>query len=230
MKIAVCFSGHIRNFYNLSDNFKSKILNLRGQHQVDLFFSIWDLYEPEYSWSNQQKTSSNFINTQELLSLKPIKIEIENFDSLKNKFLLNNFTNLACQNEKIWKEGVLYSIPMFYKIYRANELKKDYEMTHNFKYDIAIRYRSNLSINGNIDLNIENNILYNKECTPFDLDDIFAYGDSNIMDNYSNLYQNLSLILNKYKRLGPEQILYDWIVSENKICRKNTSFAIDIIR
>jgi hypothetical protein len=72
--------------------------------------------------------------------------------------------------------------------------------------------------------------LYNKRENDSNLDDIFAYGDSETMDKYSNLYLNLSSILNKYKRFGPEKILYDWVIRENKIPRKNTSFGIDIIR
>lgn len=230
MKIAICFSGHLRNFSNLLENFKEKILSLRKDHQVDVFFSIWDIYEPQYSWTNQNETVSNLINIEDLSRLNPIKIEVENFNEIKDNFLLKNFTNIDHSNEWTSKNGILHSIPMFYKIYKANELKKDYEKINNFKYDIAIRYRSNLLINGNIDLNINKNILYNKRENNSNLDDIFAYSDSETMDKYSDLYLNLSLILNKYRRFGPEEILYDWIINENKIPRKDTSFSIDIIR
>jgi hypothetical protein len=230
MKVAVCFSGHLRNFSHLLTNFKDKVLSLKDQNEIDLFFSIWDIYEPKYSWTNENETKSNLINIDDILKLDPIKIEIENFDVLKEEFLLKNFTNINHLNERIIKNGILHSTPMFYKIYKANELKKTYERTNNFKYDIVIRYRSNLSINGNIDLNINKNILYNKHENDSNLDDIFAYADSETMDKYSGLYLNLSLILNKYRRFGPEEILYDWIINENQISRKNTSFGIDIIR
>lgn len=230
MKIAVCFSGHLRNFNNLLNNFKDKILSLKDQHKIDLFFSVWDTYEPKYSWTNQNETISNSIYVEDLLKLNPIKVEVENFNEIKKHFLLKNFTNLDHSNDKILKDGILHSTPMFYKIYKANKLKQDYEKLNNFKYDIVIRYRSNLFIDGNIDLHINKNILYNKKENDQNLDDIFAYSGSEIMNKYSELYLNLSLILNKYKRFGPEQILYDWIINENSIQRKDTSFNINIIR
>jgi len=232
VKVAICFSGHLRNFSNLLENFKEKILSLRKDHQVDVFFSIWDIYEPKYSWTNENETISNLIDTEDLSELDPIKIEVENFNQIKGQFLLKNFTTEGLNEEynRLIKDGILHSTPMFYKIYKANKLKKDYEKINNFKYDIAIRYRSNLLINGNIDLNINKNILYNKRENNSNLDDIFAYSDSETMDKYSDLYLNLSLILNKYRRFGPEEILYDWIINENKIPRKDTSFSIDIIR
>jgi hypothetical protein len=232
VKVAICFSGHLRNFSNLLENFKEKILSLRKDHQVDVFFSIWDIYEPQYSWTNENETISNLIDTEDLSELYSIKIEVENFNEIKEQFLLKNFTTEGLNegHNRLIKDGILHSTPMFYKIYKANELKKDYEKINNFKYDIAIRYRSNLLINGNIDLNINKNILYNKRENNSNLDDIFAYSDSETMDKYSDLYLNLSLILNKYRRFGPEEILYDWIINENKIPRKDTSFSIDIIR
>ena len=230
MKVAICFSGHLRNFSNLLDNFKDKILALKDHHQIDLFFSVWDIYEPEYSWANQNKTTSNLINVEDILKLNPIKVEVENFNQIKEQFLLKNFTSLNNSNDKIIKDDILHSTPMFYKIYKSNELKKDHERINNFKYDTVIRYRSNLLINGNIDLNINANTLYNKRENDGNLDDIFAYGDSKTMDKYSNLYSNLSSILNKYRRFGPEEILYDWVINENKMPRKDTSFSIDIIR
>jgi hypothetical protein len=230
MKVAICFSGHLRNFNNLLNNFKDKILSLKDQHQIDLFFSIWDLYEPQYSWTNQNETVSNLINIEDISILNPIKIEVENFNEIKDNFLLKNFTNTDRSNQWTSKNGILHSTPMFYKIYKANELKKNYERINNFKYDIVVRYRSNLSISQKINLDIDSNTLYNKEQVGTLLDDRFAYGDSETMDKYSDLYLNLSLILNKYGRFGPEEILYDWVINENKIPRKDTSFSIDIIR
>jgi len=232
MKIAICFSGHLRNFKDLLNNFKEKILLFREENQVDIFFSIWDTYEPEYSWSNQENKISNYINTEEILQINPIKIEIENFNSIKNQFLLKNFTNIECTNPQIIKDGVLHSTPMFYKIYKANKLKKEHEETYNFKYDLVMRYRSNLFIDGDINLNINKNTLYNK-CLYTDiigLDDVFAYGDSNIINEYSNLYNNLPLILNKYKRLGPEEILYDWCMLEKQFILNHCNFEINLVR
>ena len=90
MKVAICFSGHLRNFSNLLDNFKDKILALKDHHQIDLFFSVWDIYEPEYSWANQNKTTSNLINVEDILKLNPIKVEVENFNQIKEQFLLSS--------------------------------------------------------------------------------------------------------------------------------------------
>jgi hypothetical protein len=231
MNIAVCFSGHLRNFSDLLDNFKEKILIFKKDHEVDLFFSLWDTYEPEFSWQNQNKTISKKIELQNILELNPAKIEVENFQKNKRQLLLNNFTDLQCNNDKIIKDGILYSTSMFYKLYKCNLLKKEFEKSNKITYDLVIRYRSNLFIDGDINLNISKNILYTKRSPDSTcLDDIFAYADTNIMDIYSNVYPNLSLILNKYKNFGPENILYNWIVTENKIQTHHTEFDIKIIR
>ena len=113
MKVAICFSGHLRNFSNLLDNFKDKILSLKDQHQIDLFFSIWDIYEPQYSWTNQNETASNLIHIEDISILNPIKIEVENFNEIKDNFLLKNFTNIDRSNQWTSKNGILHSTPMF---------------------------------------------------------------------------------------------------------------------
>jgi predicted mannosyl-3-phosphoglycerate phosphatase (HAD superfamily) len=54
MKIAICFSGHIRNFFDKGiESFNNNILYLRDQgHEVDIFFSVWNTYEPSTSHWN----------------------------------------------------------------------------------------------------------------------------------------------------------------------------------
>jgi hypothetical protein len=227
MRVAICFSGHLRNFFNNSVNLlKDKIQNFeKQQNKVDLFFSIWDTYEPYNSWSNTE-IKSNKIDVSQIEKLNPISYEIEVYDDIKSQFLYSNFnSNIKIENEKLMSEGILHSTPMYYKIMKANSLKSLYEATYNFKYDVVIRYRANIDFEKDLDFNhLKYNIIYNRASgyNCYDnrncmCDDIFAYGQSDIMNKYSDVYNNLSMIYKKYGNTGPERILYDWLVKENNI-------------
>lgn len=228
MRIAICFSGHLRHFFTRSlNNLMDKIQNFKNtDNEVDLFFSIWDTYDPYNSWSNIE-VESNKIDINQLENINPTSYEIEVYDDIKHKFLLREFNStIQPENNQLIFNGILHSTPMYYKIMKANSLKTNYEISNNFKYDITIRYRSNIDFEKDLDFShVKSNTIYNRACgyNCYDnnncmCDDIFAYGESTVMDLYSNVYNNLSLIYEKYGSTGPERILYDWLIRENNIC------------
>jgi len=248
MRIAICFSGHIRNFLTHGIfNLNSNILSLREHgHVVDLFISTWDTINAG---------SEDKIDTDKIKELNPIICEIENYDLIKHNFLLKNFhSNLKMefgksQNDFVGiKNGILNSTPMFYKIYKANKLKCAYEVNNGFKYDIVIRYRANLSFLSPICIdNFKPNVIYNRGiCGKIDgksirtdgninldsymFDDLFAYGDSNIMNIYSDVYNNLSILFHEYGSTGPERILYDWVVLKNTLRYEKISQVIELCK
>jgi hypothetical protein len=223
MKIAICFSGHIRNFFDKGiKSFNSNILYLRDQgHEVDIFFSVWSTYEPSTShWSHLNYKPYVLINENLIKSLNPVDYIIEDYESIKHNFLLKNYyAEAKPEIPEIISEGILHNTPMFYKILSSNNLKTKYEQANNFKYDVVVRYRSQIIMDEPLVLeDIKPNTLYVPYVSqhPWEnscmTDDRFAYGDSEIMDKYSDVYNNLPILFKTYKSTGPERILDNWVV------------------
>jgi hypothetical protein len=234
MKISICFSGHIRNFFDKGlDNFNKNLLYLREQgHEVDLFFSVWDTYGPSTSALRPTPIESNAINEDLIKQMNPVSYLIEKYEDIKHNFILKNIhpTIKIEPYPIISEEGILYSIPMYYKIFSANSLKREYELKHNFKYDVVLRYRANIYMDKPLILEeIQPNTLYvpyvnqhwwenpHYQTWSYMTDDRFAYGDSEIMDQYSDTYNNLTMLFEKYKSTGPERILYNWLIRYLKL-------------
>ena len=228
MKIAICFSGHLRNFYvKQLDQLFHNIQSLQSKgNEVHCFFSIWNKYNNKNSELDIQE-----ISIDQLKLLDPIDVEIENYENIKHNFYLKDIhPTIEPESPAIISSGILHSTPMFYKIYRCNLLKSKYETVHNFKYDVVVRYRSNINL---LDLmnfeHVNNNIFYNLGHGNPDhrslgytheslmTQDMFFYGDSNIMDIVCNLYNNLNTVMSKHGSTGPERMLYDWCFLENNL-------------
>jgi hypothetical protein len=229
MKVAICFSGHIRNFFEKGlDSFNKNLFYLREQgHEVDLFFSVWDTYEPSTTAWRQTAIKSNTIDENLIKQINPTSYLIEKYKDVKHNFILKNIhpTIKVEPFPIISEEGILYSTSMYYKILSANSLKKEHELKHNFKYDVVVRYRAQIYMDKPLVLNeIQPNTLYvpyvsqhqwenpHYQTWSYITDDRFAYGDSEIMDQYSDVYNNLAMLFEKYKNTGPERILDSWLV------------------
>lgn len=246
MKIAICFSGHLRDFLKDAESilFKRNVEYLKNQnHTVDLFFSIWDTYNTKTNIHGGEEID---IDESVLLDLNITTLEIENYASIKNQFKLKNFHS-SIEPEKanlISEDGILHNTPMFYKIYRANYLKSQYEEKHNFVYDVVVRYRANIYPHKIFDFSdVKSEFLYidgygfmgkpkprglNISGDSYMLQDIFFYGDSITMNVVCDVYRNLSKLYPKYGTTGPERIFYDWVILENRIKTKHHSIGFSI--
>lgn len=110
---------------------------------------------------------------------------------------------------------------MFYSIYEANRLKKEYEEKNNFVYDCVIRCRFDLFILSpfeEVDLNFLN--LYYRNNV---IHDLFAVSNSAIMDIYSSVH------LENYKIDKNEDILR-YHLEKNEIPMKDLAYPVGLIR
>lgn len=241
-KIAICFSGHLRNFVTKElPEFISNVGRLIDSgYQVDCFFSIWDTYNTGTArYSSGDYGNVNISELREQLKALNVKsIEVENYDEVKHNFYLSNFhpTIEAERPQIISSDGILYSTPMFYKMYKCNLLKKNYESEHHFEYDIVIRYRANIKLINPLNITpIKPNTIYNQHENTYPYPrglgytheslmtfDIFFYATSPTMDVICNLYPNLATIITNHGSTGPERILYDWCFLENKLNQETT--------
>lgn len=190
MKIALCISGQLRDYYNYYHNVFEKIIN---KYDVDVFL---------HTWNNDENTMEDAINVY-----KPVSYLIEDFSAEKviysDKFLeknnewLKNVKGDIVKNKDVWNPNILGApqnvFSMHYSIFKANELKKQYELENNFKYDIVFRYRVDLEFLFDFDIKDEGYIV-----APYTVNhhqgvcDHWAYGPSNLMDEYSNVWKNIA--------------------------------------
>jgi hypothetical protein len=180
-KIAICFSGHIRDL----DRTKDYWTKLIKQYDMDVYASFWDTENIELG-----DTIENF---HRIYDIK--KVEMESYSAFESStlsvlrmginppsFLLSHLKE-SCQD--------FGTMSMWYKIWRANLLTK----TLGIDYDIVIRARTDTYLDDKMDI-IQNNMLnvpYGRVKTvrwedSDGISDLFAYGTPKIMDYYSTCY------------------------------------------
>ena len=234
MRVAICFSGHVRNF---DLRYMQQFIEYNNEHTFDWFFSVWDTIDAQNSWRNVW-SQTRPLDIELIKQMNPVRYEVENYDSLKDNFKLRNFhpTLMPEPPYRLWEEGVLHSTPMMYKMYKANLLKQQYEIENNFKYDVVMRCRANVYFrDSNIKLDpVKENVLYNhggengragvgsfRPNGSAMLNDLFYYGSSETMDIVCDVYNHLSMIMHKYGNSAPEYIFHDWVVRESNVTIEN---------
>jgi hypothetical protein len=143
--------------------------------------------------------------------------------------------NIEIKNDT---NNIIRNVTIMYKRkYICNKLKKNYESSNNFKYDIVIRCRPDLFIKeqipGNIINNIEKNIIYYPIINKFDFITSYFYtisdqmyiSDSDTMNKITDIYKDIS---GKDCNLFiPEKFLFEYINSQNiKIIRYSQKFLL----
>lgn len=215
MRIALCISGHLRNYIKITDIFSKNILKpLKRMGDVDVFLSTWDTYNPVSSWAAQKyhpELCSKKVDVREMIDIyNPKSYLVENYEKIKNKFLLKNFSDkLPPVGALYYYEGILTTIPMWWRIYCCNMLKTKEEDQNNFKYDIVVRARPDWY--SKTEFRFEKapikGVIYLPNVTEDLAGDYFALGDSEAMDKYSNLFFYLNEVLSNNFDFGGERML-----------------------
>lgn len=210
-KIAICFSGHFRNFHNVKNNIFEKLINpLRQNYDTDIFVQTWDTLDTvngpkglEGSVNlqlTQTRTDVNYI----LDVLDPISISILNKKICARYLQLNhinpnnkiNFEALSSKYTVI--NGELIPFSQLLGIYLANELSSDFEIANHFEYDLIIRTRPDFCYTINIldILKFENSKLFVPNIwrytsgQEYAINDTFAFGTRYVMDAYASTLNN----------------------------------------
>jgi len=196
MRVALLISGYIRTFDINIPSLKEKILNKFSN--IDIFLHIT-------KEENKQDKYLNIINGDDVNKIKTIlnpKVIIEEDNLfLSSDIKINNTTNT------------------WLKYFKLNQLKKNYEEIFG-KYDLVIKYRPDLNIESEISFDIESGFIYIPSDSKIDksklirkddkyICDIFAYGDSESMNKYFDLYINLPSLMEKYGSIS-ETLLFKY--------------------
>jgi hypothetical protein len=233
MRVAICYSGLVRNFWDCIDSHKKLILDIL---KPDVFIHTWSKIGSNQSphWYNHSYNLNQHIHEIGLQQ----ELDVDQIENLYNptKIIIENpdikhfYDKFYCDTNPNFFNNVM----MHYGIDCANRLKKQYEQTHNFKYDIVIRCRFDLYFESIVfDDIINHNTIYlapnenmdnpftesmkallNKDGNKYMPNDQFAYGSSEAMDYYSSVYDVYEKDYDFYHK-HPESILTQHLWTKN---------------
>ena len=153
-RIALCISGRILGKEYKS--FKKNIIDLYDK--VDIFIHTWYDSNIDYNFLDEIGVTDYII---------------EKYEPSKFNVVTNNLKNRICDPSPYSSKDELFKInrfynnnsPMYYAIYKTFKMKRNYELSNNFTYDVVIRIRADVSIIGCLNLDIleiskKDNIIY----------------------------------------------------------------------
>lgn len=187
MRIAICISGQPRSVAKGYEYLKKNLLDHYDVGDTDIFIHTWNKHG-EFSYEVNKYYGAMG----------------EGYTIAHPEHPLHkDFINARYPRVDNPAFPAFNTYSMWYSVYKANMLKKLWEDQKGFKFDIVIRTRFDYALNKVIDFSQVNpNKLYVPNCrmTPAKdfCSDIFAYGSSEVMDLYSNTFNNID----HFYRLG----------------------------
>jgi hypothetical protein len=198
MKIALCFSGHMRDL-NETKNFW---LSLIKKYNMDVYASFWDIENSELGDTINEFEKVYSPKRLEVESYKIFKQTTQDFASM-NIQSPTNIDELFQNTSKAFGQ-----LSMYYKVWKCNLLTKQL----GIEYDLIIRARIDTVLDENFV--IENNNMLNvpmgsNNCPSFPqsdgINDCFAYGNPKVMDYYSFIFLRMMEYLNDGHYLFPPE-------------------------
>lgn len=246
MKVALCLSGHVRNFIDCKSSFVEQVVN---KYNPDIFVHTWD----EYGYG-RNGSPTNPINEKTLLAIEKNKhlglssnteflrgTPKVNFDILSDlnvkEMCVENYDDIEDEIVKIAeKVKVKWDIdypPNFIsalrKIKLCNDLRKKYQEINNVDYDIIVRSRFDLIYYGII---LEETELFH---TPISqsyhaVSDIFSYSPSNLMDKFCTFYDCLNEYNEQNVHFNPHNLMMHHLTVKDIPYIKDGNLNLDILR
>jgi uridine kinase len=204
MKTALLISGYLRSFNSNIKNLQKMIIS--QFNNIDVYIHI----------TMNENIDDCYLNIHDINS--DLKIIKKTF----NPICILYEPNLdICNDKKI--NNVINNWTKFFKL---NQIKQLNEKIYG-KYDLVIKHRPDLYIISpklNFD-NINNNIVYIPEDSKIDIDklknkddkyicDMMAYGSSDIMNKYFDIYPQILKLIKLYGHV-PETLLYKYLTESN---------------
>ena len=228
MKIAICISGHVRNFEKYSKEFFEKVIDANTHHEIDIFISTWDKNNSISSFASLRRgyKDDNDLDVLKMLNIyKPKMYIVER----NNDNIFANFDRIGHSNNP------RYVVPQFYKVNQVGNLLKYYIQSTGTNYDLVMKTRFDLVYEGTEDVDLSN--------TNFDLipkklkfddidvnyfnvehdynhyqewiqDKVFISNPENYF-KYIDIYNNLQHLIDSTGSYTAEQLTFFWLKSQN---------------
>ena len=233
MKIAVCFSGHIRSLPHTYENIRK---NLLEPNSADVYIHTWDTLGWHYKFDGGLVDEETDLFYDEILDwLRPVKkIIIENFLSKKfNKHEIIKNTFKHGNTDMYTFDMANNIIGMFYGISASIKMALDSDI----EYDCIVRCRPDIVFRDII--NIEDffdtkHLFIRPDDKHIDLDgvqggvdDIFAIGSPENMKKYADVISHLDDFVAENPDFFPEKTLYNYLHSTDiNMLRYDANYSI----
>jgi hypothetical protein len=194
MRVAICFSGQLRNVKSTYDiSYQQHVLEANTDHQIDIFGHSWfdkSTVGTVYYAANRDpkyQPASAPIPTDIIQQLydcyNPIQLRLEH----QKQFDTKNY------NERKLPDAVpSHGISRLYSLMRSVQLKALYELENDFMYDVVVCARYDLMFRAPFNFSlVKSPGVYHPGHSPFGFNVCYAMGDTHSMNVYANLYNQI---------------------------------------
>jgi hypothetical protein len=237
MKTALCLSGHLRTFAHTANALRANVIEPLN---CDIFIHTWDVIGAPTGKNpgdidNQNNKTISYINQiNELLC--PAAISIEDERTKLNHLIqqTNDIVVPAEQRQFIMKHVGLH-VGMFYSIYEANNLRKQYETSNDIQYDLVIRCRPDLFFKDRLDFSMfpDNQSIYVPEIATYASDGIndqVAIGSSEVMNKYCDIYHNVADYYRNNVCTARPEVMIKYHLDLNNVTVETRNINYDLYR
>lgn len=210
-KVAILYSGQPRSIEKCWLNHYKNLIETNSDFEIDVIAHFW--------WDDELENQP----IKEILDGEKSKWDKKSVDFFKEKWqprkiLLEKpkeFEDHGISRDTVPSpplfDNIQHVLSMFYSIKQANKLKKIVEKENSFVYDFVVRMRTDIIFDGvPIDFSdLEDNVLYvektncHKEhdvsalarSSSYAINDLWAVGSSEIMDKYSETFDNYKKLI-----------------------------------
>ena len=232
-RVAVLFPGQIRSFATCWPSiYKHVIAPFENDGcQVDLFMHLWEYgtnlteYKQDEAYLTQFKLQNDECSKKYVMEkANPTVMVCDKWSPEWERKIMED-----CRGYEMIKDmdekGRNYAVSccgMYYKIMLANKLKIDYELEHNFKYDLVIRARLDFKWHEDVPLMYEikdHQIAFVADkYARHGCNDKFFMGTSSMMDEMTLLPMHLyDLWKSKALPLFEGQEVHKWMIKKMKL-------------
>jgi len=216
MRVALLLQGQYRNAKECFPSIKKQILDV---HNPDVFISSWHnpgtIINSYNLYSQGPPDDSTIADIIEMYNPTSFLLEdysrtIKDLFQKRQKEIEDTISPSELSYQRQWVN--LFNVEgMWYKIYTVNQLKKEYEKLHEFKYDLVIKGRFDLEFLEEFKIPevTDNDIVIPKGYGFGGYCDLLAAGTSKAMDYYCDIYNYAQqyFTVKRFPKIGPEHVM-----------------------
>jgi len=184
MKVALCISGYMRGLSICLPTWEKHLLH--GGHQFDAFVCVG----PTNDGDNNRRIDEEIKALERTFPVLKTLL-VDSIGHAPPILYSRNFNN----------RNVTGVLSMFSKIKIANELKTLYEKSNGFTYDVVMRLRPDTFLESQVVLEYNNSFYIPKHGDFGGLNDQMAWSNSENMNYYSSMYDNIVPYMEQYPNL-----------------------------
>lgn len=200
MRVALCFSGQLRNVKSTFDGwYKPNVLEPNAHHDIDVFVHSW--YDKN-TVGNIYHAANEIPNSVQACDPIPENVVQQVYDLYDPvEFHLERqlmFDEKNYNTRRLHGAVPQHGLSRLYSIFQVLSLKVNYEKTHDFTYDVVACARFDFTFKQpfSFDIVTQPNAIYHPGYSPHGFNVCYAMGDSESMNKYGMLHRYVDDVFN----------------------------------